>query len=282
MQTDFMRMMGPWAMLPEALMEHRRRASSPLAASYAPVAAADAPPQRGGGIAIIPVRGMITPRSGMMTMLFGGTSTETLGLQVRAMVADDSIGTIVLDIDSPGGMVAGVTELAATLRAARAVKPLIAIANNMAASAAYWIGSQATEFVATPSAMVGSIGVLMEHEDDSGLLAQAGIAVTLISAGRYKTLGNPYEPLSDDARAEIQALVDGAYGMFVADVAAGRGVKANAVRSGYGEGRVLTPAAALEAGMVDRIATLAEVIDRLRPRGQAGRRRAALRLAELR
>ena len=281
MQTDFMRM-GPWAMLPEALTELRRRARSPLAASYAPVAVAAVPSQPGGGIAIIPVRGTITPRSGMMAMLFGGTSTETLGLQVRAMVADDSIGTIVLDIDSPGGMVAGVTELAATLRAARAVKPLIAVANNMAASAAYWIGSQATEFVATPSAMVGSIGVLMEHEDDSGLLAQAGIAVTLISAGRYKTLGNPYEPLSDDARAEIQALVDGAYGMFVADVAAGRGVKANAVRSGYGEGRVLTPAAALEAGMVDRIATLAEVIDRLRPRGQAGRRRAALRLAELR
>ena len=281
MQTDFMRM-GPWAMLPEALMELRRRARSPLAASYAPVAVAAVPSQPGGGIAIIPVRGTITPRSGMMAMLFGGTSTETLGLQVRAMVADDSIGTIVLDIDSPGGMVAGVTELAATLRAARAVKPLIAVANNMAASAAYWIGSQATEFVATPSAIVGSIGVLMEHEDDSGMMEHAGIAVTLISAGTYKTLGNPYEPLSDDARAEIQALVDGAYGMFVADVAAGRGVKANAVRSGYGEGRVLTPAAALEAGMVDRIATLAGVIDRLRPRGQAGRRRAALRIAVLR
>lgn len=144
----------------------------------------------------------------------------------------------------------------------------MAIANHLAASAAYWIGSAADELVVTPSGEVGAIGVFAAHEDISKSLEMEGIAISLISAGKYKTEGNPYEPLSDEARAAIQAEVDGYYDMFVKAVARNRGVKPADVRGGFGEGRVVRAQQAVSLGMADRIATLDETIERLQ-RGSA-------------
>jgi signal peptide peptidase SppA len=153
-----------------------------------------------------------------------------------------------------------VPELAEEIRSARGKKPIIAVSNASMASAAYWIGSAASELVVTPSGQVGSIGVFSIHEDHSKQLAEEGVAVTLIRAGKYKTEGNPFEPLSDEARAAVQGEVDRYYSLFTRDVAKGRRVDVEAVRNGFGQGRMVNAQDALKLGMVDRVATLDDVL----------------------
>ena len=177
--------------------------------------------------------------------------------------------------DTPGGMVEGTTEFAAEVRRAREQKPVVAVANFVAASAGYWIAASATEVVAAPSAKVGSIGVFALHADRSKALEAEGVTRTVISAGKHKVEGNELGPLSDEARATAQARVDEAYGQFVADVATGRGVSVSAVRDGFGEGKIVSANDALKLGMVDRIATLDETIARLTGQGKQSRRAAA-------
>jgi signal peptide peptidase SppA len=219
-----------------------------------------------------------------------GTSAEALQQTFHAMVESPEIGAIVLDIDSPGGSSAGIAELADEIFAAREKKTIVAVANSLAASAAYWLGSQAHEFVVTPSGFVGSIGVFTYHDDFSGHLEQMGIKRTWIHAGRYKVEGNPTEPLGDDARTYEQQIVDAVYDAFTAAVARGRRVSKSAARGeAFGEGRILTAGAALEAGLVDRIETLQQTLDRLASRhaaaakskASAERDRRRVRLAEL-
>jgi HK97 family phage major capsid protein len=123
---------------------------------------------------------------------------------------------------------------------------------------------------------VGSIGVFTVHADESEAMAKEGIRHTLISAGKYKTEGNPYEPLTAEAKAATQAAIDDVYGLFVADVAKHRGVTPQAVKDGYGQGRALRGKAAIRAGLADRIGTLDSVIQEL---GATGRRRSATRTA---
>ena len=217
----------------------------------------------GGNVAVLPLLGVVAQRAGLMMESSGGTSTDRFGAQFDELVADPSIKGIVLDVDSPGGSVFGVPELAAKIHAARGHKPIIAVANSVTASAAYWIASAADELVVTPSGEVGSIGVLAVHEDMSRALDAAGVTVSLVSAGNYKAEGTPTEPLGDEARAAIQQRVDEYYGLFVGAVARHRGVEPAQVRDGYGQGRMLGATAAKRAGMVDRIDTLADTIQRL-------------------
>jgi len=215
-----------------------------------------------GGVAVIPIRGVIAHRANQLEASSGGTSTEMIASMLAQVAADDSIGTIVYDIDSPGGTVPGVQELAAQMFALRGVKKQIAQVNSLAASAAYWLASQADEIVSIPSGSAGSIGVFSVHQDVSAALEKDGIKVSMIKAGKFKTEGNPFEPLSDEARATIQTRVDEAYAKFTADVARGRGVSAADVRNGFGEGRVLPAKEAKAAGLIDRIATLDETLAR--------------------
>lgn len=275
----------PWALLPTVLAEirmllARRAAGEPLtdeeiAARLGPKDQRAQPP-REGVVAVIKVHGVIAHRMNLFSDISGGTSTELLEAQVRAAIAEPAITRLVLDVNSPGGGVFGLPELAQTIREARAVKPITAVVNALMASAAYWLGSAATEIVATPSAQVGSIGVFALHQDHSKELAEAGVDVTVIGAGKYKTETLPFAPLSAEARAAIQRQVDTYYGMFVRDVAQGRQTTVAAVREGYGEGRTLDATAAREAGMIDRIATLDEV---LQEASQAGGRQAPAALA---
>lgn len=227
-----------------------------------------------GGVAVIRLKGLITPTPSFLSLLFGGGGgLQAFRAQLRDAVNADDITAIVLDVDSPGGSTDLIAETAAELRAARAVKPLIAVANTWAASAAYWLAAQADELVVTPSGEVGSIGVYCAHEDYSGYEDQIGIKTTLVSAGKYKTEGNPYEPLSDEAREALQEKVDAYYGLFVADVAKGRGVPASAVKAGYGEGRMLTAQQAVAENLADRVDTLEATITRIvRSPGKTRRR----------
>jgi signal peptide peptidase SppA len=228
----------------------------------------------GNGIAVIPVRGVIAHRMGSMDDTSGGTSVERIGAMVDQVAADASIGTILYDFDTPGGTVPGVQELAAKMFALRGLKHQIAHINGMAASAGYWLAAQTDEIVSTPSGTAGSIGVFAAHQDLSKALEAEGINVTLISAGKYKVEGSPFSPLTDEAKAFLQASVDAAYGQFVKDVARGRGVSVSDVRGGYGEGRALSAKDAKAAGLIDRIATLDETVGRLSGRKQAAGMRA--------
>ncbi len=121
---------------------------------------------------------------------------------------NDTVKTIVLNVHSPGGNVMGIQEFASELFAARKKKHIIAVANHTMASAAYWIASQAHEIVASPSAFVGSIGVLAMHEDRSGQNEMLGIKHTIISAGKFKAEGSEDFPLSDAAHEHLQAQVE--------------------------------------------------------------------------
>lgn len=228
-------------------------------------------PIRAGSIAVLPIYGAISPRASLFGDISGGTSVQSLRNEFLAAIADDDVTGIVLDVNSPGGTVDLVPELAADIRAAREAKPIVAIANTMMGSAAYWLASQAERVYVTPSGDVGSIGVFGKHLDTSGAEEQAGVKTTLISAGKYKTEGNPHEALGDEAKAAMQARVDDAYDSFVADVAAGRGASETDVRGGYGEGRLLNAKRSLAAGLVDGIQTFdATVAAMMRDPAQLG------------
>ena len=238
--------------------------ATPIETSHEPqIVGLTRPGPKSGRVARIPIVGPISRRASFWSMFFGGSSVDGLTKALREVAIDDTVGTVLLDIDSPGGTVSGMPELAAEVRRLRESKHVVAIANSLTASAAYWIASQADEVVATPESLTGSIGVFTVHEDWSKMLARVGIDVTYVHAGRYKVEGNPDQPLTDDARDHKQSIVDDAYRLFVNDVARGRGVSAAQVRSDYGEGRVLTATDALQAGMVDRIAGFDATVRRL-------------------
>jgi signal peptide peptidase SppA len=215
----------------------------------------------GPGLGILRVTGILEYHPGFLSEFFGrGTSTADLRIAVRALAADPDVKAIVMLVDSPGGSVDGLQELAAAIRAARQQKPVLAIADPMAASAALWVAAQASEFMVTPSGSVGSVGIYGTHEDVSEMASKLGVKVTLVSAGKYKTEGNPYEPLGTDARAQMQREADAYYKQFVDDLALGRKVSPARVLRDYGEGRMLLAADALKSGMVDRIGTLEAVL----------------------
>ena len=261
----------PWAVTAErfrAMLEMARHmtpaASAEPSAALAQRRAALTAENRTGSprIAVLSLFGLLAQR--MNPMDFGGdTSLEVFGAVFKQALAAPYIESIVIEVDSPGGCVFGVEELAAMIFAARGKKRIVAIANTAAAAAAYWIGSAASELSCAPSGQVGSIGIVAVHEDWSRAEDAAGVGVTLISAGKYKTEGNEHEPLSDAARAALQDRVGKYYGMFVRAVATQRGVGQADVIEGFGEGRVVGAADALKLGMVDGVETMDELLTRL-------------------
>jgi signal peptide peptidase SppA len=246
--------------------------------AHSPEAAARLEPTRksSGDIAVVNLSGFITQKPSLMSLLFGGTSAEWFAATVVGAMADPAVSAVVMNVDSPGGTVFGVPEAAAAIRASRGSKPLKAVANPLAASAGYYLASQADEVVMSPSAMVGSIGVKVVHVDESAALKAAGLTVTEITYGRRKVEESSAGPLSEEALASIQARVDYYGAMFESDVAKGRRTSVATVRAKYGEGAMFTANGAKAAGLVDRVATLDEVLGEL----TSGARRAGPR-AEL-
>lgn len=219
-------------------------------------------PANARGVGIIPVHGTISHRISEVegASVQSGVSSERLGQWVDAAVNDDSIGTIVLDIASGGGQVFGTAELANKIYTASKNKKIIAVANAYAASAAYWIGAAASEFYVTPSGMVGSVGVLLPHIDVSKKAENDGVKVTFIHAGEKKVQGNEFEPLSDSAKADMQARVDIIYDNFVNSLAIYRNTSSDNVRENFGKGDMVMPNDAVKAGMIDGIATLEDIV----------------------
>ena len=268
----------PWALLPSRLMTiteliNLRVAGETLTDEQIAQRIGTGPkrstPQPGGAVAVIPIHGVIIPRAEMFAESSGAVSIERIRAMFRAALGDASVESILLDVDSPGGSVDQVPEMADEIYQARRVKQITSISNGLAASAGYWLAVAAGEMSVTPSGQAGSIGVWAAHDNISKAMEMQGVQTTLVSAGKYKVEGNPLEPLSDEARTHIQSVVNSYYGMFTRDVARFRGTTVEAVRNGYGEGRVLPARTALDAGMVDQIETFDAALGRLLAAGRA-------------
>lgn len=218
----------------------------------------------GSGIGVVPIAGPIFPKANMMTEFSGATSIESFRNDFRMLMGDDRVGSIVLDIDSPGGSSDLIEEMGAEIRESRDEKPIYAISNTLAASGAYWLASQATKVYSTPSGSVGSIGAYALHEDRSSKDASDGIKVTVIKAGDYKAELSPHSPLSQEAFDYQQGLINDLYNKFVDNVAEGRDVSTELVKSeSWGKGRVVPAARALKVGMVDGVMTMDDLLGNL-------------------
>lgn len=183
---------------------------------------------------------------------FVNTDYSATRASVRRALADPSAKTIELVIDSPGGSVLGLPETADMIHAANKIKPVRAHVIGIAASAAYWLASQASTITLTPSGEVGSVGVLDIHADISKALENSGVRLTAVHAGEHKTERAPFNPLSDGARAHMQSGVDAWYQDFLSAVNRGRGARVFA-NSKFGGGRMLSAKDALREGLIDFI-----------------------------
>lgn len=215
-----------------------------------------------GAVGILSIQGVIGERMSMLDDISGGTSTELISKQFRAMLNDNAIKAIVGDFNTPGGVARSVQELAQEFYDARGIKPMIAQINTCAASAGYWLASQFDEVVVTPSGQAGSIGVYTIHEDISELLASEGIKETLIYSGEFKVLGNEFEPLSADAKTVMQQRVDELAASFTRGVAHGRNVSLTHVNDQFGQGLMFGADELVARGMADRVGSMSETLER--------------------
>lgn len=261
---------------PLAMCQVRGGAALRALAAAGAIAASEAPAPARAPTSPAVVRAVgVTVRRGLG---LGPEIDEALGLavygtiveRVRAAAADPAVSAIVLEVDSPGGEVQGLLDAADAIRAARALKPVVAVASENALSAAYVLAAAASKVVVSRTGYLGSVGVVVAHEDVSGALAQAGVRVELIHAGAKKVDGDPSRPLSAAARAEIQARVDHAWNLLAESVGTSRGMKPEAVKAL--EAGVFRGEDAVKAGLADEIGTLASVVEGLKSTRAPGTR----------
>lgn len=226
-----------------------------------PVPVTRSPPVAEGGIAVLPIYGTLVRRAVGLEAASGLTSYQDIAAQLDAAIADPSVAAVVLDIDSPGGESGGVFDLADRVRAAAQIKPIWALANDMAYSAAYALGSAASRFFVTRTGGVGSIGVIAMHADQSVRDAKDGVRYTTVFAGARKNDLNPHEPISDEAHAFLKSEVDRIYGLFVDTVASHRSLTGDAVRAT--EAGVFFGNDAVTAGLADAVGTFDDLLSEL-------------------
>lgn len=206
------------------------------------------------GIAVIEIAGTLVHRGAWIGQSSGLTSYEGIAAQLQAALADPGVRGIALDIDSFGGEVAGAFDLADRIRAARAQKPVHAFVAEHALSAGYALASQADRIILPRTGTVGSIGVVALHTDMSGSLEQKGIAVTLIHAGARKVDANPWQPLPEAVRDQMQAELENLRVLFAQTVADGRGMRLDTQQALGTEAAVFRGEAAVFAGLADEVA----------------------------
>jgi signal peptide peptidase SppA len=210
------------------------------------------------GIAVIPIHGSLVKRSLGMEAASGLTSYGEIAAMLDAALADPQVSGILLDIDSPGGEASGSFELARRVREVAALKPVWAVANDAAYSAAYAIAASAQRLFVTETGGVGSIGVIALHVDQSVKDAKDGYHFTAITAGAHKNDYSPHEPLSDAAKTELQGEVDRLYAIFTEHVAAMRGLDLDAVRAT--EAGLFFGTNAVTQGLADGVQTLEDTL----------------------
>lgn len=203
------------------------------------------------GVAVVSICGVLVHRFDWLSSLCGLTSYEAIGAILDAVVVDARVRAIALDIDSPGGEISAVADVAAKIRDITAIKPVWAIANGFAASAAYWLASAADRVIVPRNSLVGSIGAVWIHCDQSARDEEMGLAYTAVFSGARKIDGWAHAPLSDTARTEIQVEVDRVRDGFAADVARYRGLNIDDVLST--EAAMYSEARAIDLRLADEI-----------------------------
>jgi signal peptide peptidase SppA len=241
---------GPMLMEPDVLS--RLLSLDPDAAGPAPAASGSGRVLSvNGALAVLAVNGPLAAQDSLFLRLVGGTALSEIAASLDAALANREVQRVVLAIDSPGGQVAGVSELADSINQARRRKPITAYVSGMGASAAYWLAAAAGRIVLADTALVGSIGVAAVVYDDRAYLERNGIARHEIVSSQ-----SPHkrpDVATDAGRAQIQANIDSLAGIFVAKVAQYRGVSTETVLSKFGRGGLLVGAEAVRAGLADAV-----------------------------
>ena len=228
-------------------------------ADYAPTTRPLSPAT--GKVAVIPIHGTLVRRTSGLEAVSGLASYTSIAAQLDAALASPEVAAILLDIDSPGGESGGVFDLADRIRAGVQVKPVWAVANDMAFSAAYALASAASRVFVARTGGVGSIGVIAMHIDQSVKDAKDGVRYTAVFAGERKNDLNPHEPISDEAHAVLKAEVDRVYDLFVETVARHRGLDADAVRAT--EAGLFFGPDAVGAGLADAVGGFDDALSQL-------------------
>lgn len=274
-------MTSPWMIAPEKLAEiraiyqaHIRGEKIDIKAIEAQLAIAIGEQQNKdlyqydiqNGVAIIPVKGVVSKRSSLFSFFFARALTTDIAIMFKAALTDDEVESILLDIDSPGGTVDGTQELAELIYSSRGQKPIIAYTDGMMASAAYYIGAAADKiYISGDMPDIGSIGVAMVHLDYSKSDEQYGYKETDIYAGKYKRITSGNKPLSEEGKAYLQDQVDYVYSIFVNDVAKYRGRSVEDVLENMADGRIFIGRQALDAGLVDGVETFDQLLNTTLP-----------------
>lgn len=211
-----------------------------------------------GKTAILPIFGVIVPRAGLFSRISGATSCEMIAYDFRFALEDRSINNIILDIDSPGGEVTGISELSAMIFESRNQKKIISYVSGMAASAAYWIASASSEMATVDTGEMGSIGVVAAIRDTSARDEKSGIKnIEIVSS---VSPNKRIDPKTDAGRKSIQTIVDELAQIFVSAVAKHRNVSESDVINKFGQGGMLVGNSAINAGMADKIGSLDSLI----------------------
>lgn len=210
----------------------------------------------GGKISVVPIEGVLTKDG----PAWYGSNYDGISRAVESAAADPEVKHIVLAVDSPGGEVTGLPETAAVIANAAKTKPVSAMVTGMAASAAYWLTSQARDITLTPSGEVGSVGVRMMHMDISKMMDNAGIGVTELHSGEFKTEWSPFRPLTEAAKEDMQSRLNATHAEFLKSVQAGRAGRAtqDITSQRFGEGRMFSADTAKAHGLVDNVQSARE------------------------
>lgn len=283
---------GVWAIEPDKLREiqaiyatHLRGEKIDIAALEARLGRPLANEQQAytvepGGVAVLRMSGVIAPKANLFMQISGGMSTQMATKQLESATADPRVRSTILALDTPGGNVIGTPEMGSAVHELAKIKPIVTHSDGALASAGYWIGSAANAvYVSGPVVQVGSIGVVVDRTYNPASSAREESIV----AGRYKRLSKSNEPLSDEARAIVQADVDYVYSLFVDQVAAYRDTTSEQVLERMADGRVFRGQQAIDAGLVDGVLTLDALVESMAtdPAPYAKRRKAVFAVAAL-
>lgn len=282
--------MSPWAIEPDKLREIQAIYATHMRGEKIDIAAIEARLNRPlasdqqeytiqpGGVALLQLAGVMAPKANLFMRVSGGISTQLATQQLESAAADPRVRSIVLAMDTPGGNVIGVPEFAQAIAELAAEKPLVVHSSEQLASAGYWAGSAANAiYISGPVVTAGSIGVVVDRSYNPNSSTQQ----EHITAGRYKRISKANEPLSEEARAIVQADVDYVYTLFVDAVAANRGVTSGQVLEHMADGRVFRGQQAIDAGLVDGVSTLDALVESMAtdPAKYSTRRKAVFAVA---
>lgn len=210
-------------------------------------------------VALVNIKGSLVNGSSGWMRIFGITGYDDVAEALLEAVSDKKVKSVVLNVDSPGGSAKGVRQLGDLIKAVGQVKPMNVYSDSIG-SAAYWLGSAGGHITLDEMGLAGSIGALIVHTERSKQMEQDGVKATIIRAGVNKALANPIEPLSEEAKAGLQEIVDASRDLFVNAVADNRGVTASTVESSFGQGKEFMGTKAVAVGLVDKVGTLEDAV----------------------